>query len=104
MSFRIEKSIKPPDRRKPPCERARGKAAFGKQLEIASHVICLGGRNRSLLSLQGCGKILEVAMISSERVAAGAAFCREHLQEQLGQGTIRLACHQRPSANAALRI
>ena len=85
FSFRVEKAIKLAHRRQPPRQRGGLEAAFGETAEKSAQIVGVGAGDRSSGGAQMRGEVGEVVAISVERILAGAALGRQHVEEQLDQ-------------------
>ena len=97
VTLAVEEAIELADRRQPPRHRGRREPALGESAEIGAQRVAVGGGD-----ICSSGKIGEVAPVGIERIGAGAALGRKHVEEQLDQRFIvcaRPAGHRRAAVS-----
>src|SRR5215204_3801351 len=104
----IEKAVKLPDRREPPCQGGGGKTALSERSGGGAHIACRGIRDCDscghLAAAEVGSKIGEIARVGGKRVSPGAALGGQHVQEQRDPAGIRSFCGASHGGAAAQRF
>ena len=85
FSFRVEEAIELAHRRQPPRQRGGLEAALGEAAEKSAQVVGVGAGDGAAGGAQMRGEIGEIVAIGGERILAGAALGRQHVEEQFDQ-------------------
>ncbi len=80
LAFRIEEAVELADRREPPRHRRHPQAAPRQLAEIAAQIVGARLGDGAAGVFEIIRKIFKIAAIGGERVAAGAAFRRQHVE------------------------
>ena len=89
FSFGVEKTIELAHRRQPPRQRGGLEAALGERAQKTAQIAGVGVGDAAAGGAQMRGEIGEVVAIGIERILAGAALGRQHVEKQLDQRFIR---------------
>ena len=104
FSFRVEKTIELAHRRQPPRQRGGLEAALGEAAQKAAQVVGVGVGDAAAGGAQMRGQIGEIVAIGGERVLAGAALGRQHVEEQLDQRFVGCLSAGGPSPLSGSRV
>ena len=103
LAFGVEEAIELPDRREPP-RYGRGRHAAPRQLtKIAAQILGRGGGNGTVGAGEVRGEIGKIAAVSGERILAGAALRRQHVEIKRGEPLAGIARRTRRATNRSAR-